>query len=94
MEKAKNTIYKHPKWFIGGQKTVYEAMKYFAESPDFYLDTTLKYVPKEIDRTKPYNVLGWLIENKKYKDLVIRYAGSEGGTDRGILKIKTYLELL
>jgi hypothetical protein len=98
INKSKNTIYKNKYWFVGKQKTIYNALKYIAKSNDFYLDfkrnlSTYEVIKmgynEEVLFLSRSNVLKWLIKNKYYKFLkIVNY---RGGTDRGILKIKLFL---
>lgn len=96
LEKAKSTPYKHKEWFINSGKTVYEAISYFVDSGEFYLDTPVKYL-SEIEgyqgTSDRREVVKYLIEQKMWKNLVIRYGGRESGTDKGKLKILTFIEL-
>jgi hypothetical protein len=98
LEKAKNTEYRHKHWFKEGGKSVYEAIKHFVECGDFYLDFSSRI--NYASQIKGYDglnsrkdVTDWLIEKKRYNKLIIRYAGKEKGTDRGVLKVKTFLAL-
>jgi len=99
IQKAKNTIYKNKDWFIGGDKNIFEAISYFVECNDFIIDykknlTTYDVSALGYDGYMSHNaVLKWLIENKHYNLLKIVFTGSEGGSDRGILKIKLFLYL-
>ena len=98
IEKAKRTDYKHAKFFTEGGKSVYEAMSSFVKSGDFSLT-----LPRNITHTNQiqgYNgaadkeaIIQWLINTKQYNKLILKYRGKEGGTDRGKLKIQTYLIL-
>lgn len=99
LEKAKNTPYNHQKWFIEGGKNVYEVMEYFVKTNDFYLDFSNRI--QHINQLNGYkgksnrkDIVDWLVEQKQYDKLIIRYKGKEKGTDRGILKVQTYLILL
>ncbi|CAK0755818.1 hypothetical protein CCP3SC1AL1_2210001 [Gammaproteobacteria bacterium] len=81
--RAKRLTYHHPNWFIGGQKSVYDAIQYFASSGDFVIDIprTLyrDYQKTGYDGEKTSTAfVNWLIKNKKYEYLVIRYAGCCG----------------
>jgi hypothetical protein len=98
LEKAKNTEYKHRQWFKEGGKSVYDAIEYFVKSGDFYLDFSSRI--NYASQIKGYDgvnnrkdITEWLISKKRYNDLIIRYAGKEKGTDRGVLKVKTFLLL-
>ncbi len=108
LEKSKNTPYSHKNWFKEGGKTVFEAIDYYVNSQDFYLDTTIKQfheLPEGLtddwlsEKTNKHiaipldYIISWLIKNNRYDKLVIRYIGKEGGTDRGKLKIQTFLIL-
>lgn len=105
LEKAKRTEYKHKAWFLEGGKSVYDAIKYYVDCGDFYIDTTIKryeQLPKDfydewlsITKAEPTktDVRDWLIKNKRYDKLVIRYSGREGGLDKGKLKLQTYFIL-
>lgn len=96
IERAKKTTYHHPNWYIGGQKSVYDAIKEMASTNDFVVDvprTLLRdYQKTGYDGEKTSTAfVDWLIKNKKYEYLIIRYTGSEGGTDKGALKLKLFL---
>lgn len=98
LERAKNTPYKHSKWFLEGGKSIYEAIEYFVKSNNFYLDFSTRI--QHINQLKGYkgkanreDIVEWLIEQKQYDKLIIRYIGKGKGTDRGILKIQTFLIL-
>lgn len=101
--KAKSTPYKHSHWFTEGGKSVYDAVSYFTESNGFYLDTVRLKGPHEtlgfVQTTGKHNfsreeIVNWFISKGAYDKLVIRYGSSkQPGSDRGILKIKTYLVL-
>ncbi len=97
--KAKNTIYKHKNWFVGGSKTIYEAIKYFADCRDFLLDYKRNLNTYDVEKLgyegdlTHDRVLNWLIEKGHYNLLKINFCGSEGGTDRGNLKIRLFLYL-
>jgi hypothetical protein len=94
MKDATKTIYKHKNWFKEGNKTVFEAVQYMVDSGDFYLDILPKYYKqgyKEFRTTK--EVLAYFIDNKMYGDIIIKYAGREGGSDKGVLKVKTFINL-
>lgn len=105
LDKAKRTEYKHKAWFSEGGKSVYDAIKYYVDSGDFYIDTTIKcyeQLPKEFfkewlttTKAEPTkrDITDWLIKNKTYDKLVIRYNGNEGGSDKGKLKLQTYFAL-
>lgn len=104
LEKAKESEYRHKDWFSEGGKSVYDAIKYYVNSGDFYIDTTIKnyeQLPKEFynewltTKAEPTkrDVREWLIKNKRYDKLVIRYDGKEGGSDKGKLKLQTYFIL-
>ena len=99
IKKAKNTIYKNKDWFIGRNKNIFEALSYFVECNDFIIDykrnlTTYEVSAMGYTGVMCHNrVLDWLIENKHYNLLKIVFTGSEGGSDRGILKIKLFLYL-
>ena len=98
---AQKRVYKHQYWFIGRQKTVFEAIKHFVITGDFILDYPKSFKFSQWLLYKSgYNgeklhslILRWLILNKHYDKLIIRFAGSEGGTDKGILKINTFIIL-
>lgn len=98
LERAKSTPYKHSKWFMDGNKTVYEAIDYYVKSNDFYLDFSNRI--QHVSQIKGYqgktnrkDITDWLIEKKDYDSLIIRYSGREKGTDRGVLKVQTFLIL-
>lgn len=100
LNKAKGNIYKHRAWFAKRDKTVYEAMKYLADNPDFYID--LKNTINHISQIEGYNgdtnrdeIINYCIKNfnKHWRKLRIKFRGSEGGTDKGKLKLQTYLIL-
>jgi hypothetical protein len=97
IQKARKTFYKHPAWFKEGNKTVFEAIRYMINCGDMGLDTTARY-PSEIPNYNGMNdrkeVIAYLIENEIWDKLVIRYHGKEGGSDKGKMKILTYLYLL
>lgn len=98
LNKAKNTIYKHNIWFCDGSKTVYEAIKYFVNHSDMKID--LKGSIKHIDDIEGYNgkpdrsqIIQYCIDNfdDHWDKLIINSTGR--GTDRGKLKLQTYLIL-
>lgn len=108
LNKAKNTKYKHRIWSLEhmGIDTVYGFMKWAAKGNGMYLDVkrSIKYLSDipEIYEAELKNdqlketytrqeIVDLCIKHKNYKDLVI--ISDERGTDRGILKIKTYLIL-
>jgi hypothetical protein len=101
IEKAKRTIYKHKHWYIEGNKTVYDAIKEMVETKDFFIDLKPKSYrnPSLIDLKfasgwhSLSDVRNFCIENGLYQHLIFRYSGSEGGSDKGNLKIKTFLIL-
>jgi hypothetical protein len=100
IKKAKKTPYKHRNWYLEGEKTVYEAVKFFAESNDFFIG--LKRTIKHINQIEGYEgkpdrkkIIAYCIENldKHWDKLRIKFRGSEGGTDRGKLKLQTYFAI-
>jgi hypothetical protein len=94
MTDATKTIYKHKDWYKEGNKTVFEAIKYMQDSGDFYLDILPKYKKTGFKGYKTVSeVLCHFINNKMYKDIIIRYKGREGGSDKGALKIATWIKL-
>jgi len=99
IQKAKNTKYKHKDWYRGTNRSVYSIMGELANTGDFYLDFPKTYGVSKL-RSIGYNgelkssaVLKWLIATEKYDKLVIRFGGSERGTDKGILKVQTFIIL-
>jgi len=100
LNKAKNTKYKHKDWYRGTNRSVYSVMQDMASTGDFYLD-----FPKTLNQISQLNKLNyrgvhtrpavfkWLLDTKQYDKLVIRFGGSEGGVDKGKLKIQTFLIL-
>lgn len=98
IEKAKRTEYKHSKFFLEGGKSVYDAMSSFVKSGDFSLTlprniTHASQIDGYTGVTEKEAIVQWLIDTKQYNKLVLKYMGKEGGTDRGKLKIQTYLIL-
>ena len=98
LERAKNTPYTHTNWYKEGGKSVYDAIEYFVKSNDFYLDFSSRI--QHIGQLKGYkgstnrkDIVEWLINQREYDKLIIRYSGKEKGTDRGVLKVQTYLIL-
>lgn len=92
---AKETAYKHKDWFKEG-RSVYDAVSYFVDSGMFTLDTTVKYMnqlPEYKGKNLKSDIVEYLIEKEDWKHLVIRYEGKEKGTDRGKLKILTFIYL-
>lgn len=97
ISKAKTTTYKHKDWFVGGEKTVYEAMEYFVDSGMFSLQTTAKYVndiPGYTGSPVQSDIVDYLIEKRMWELLKICYLGKEKGTDRGKLKVLTYIAII
>jgi len=102
LKKAKQTKYNHTNWYRWENKNVYEAIKYFVDSGDFYIDlkniinspSQIGYKPSSKSITKE-KLIKHCIDNfeEQWKNLRIRYAGSEGGSDKGKLKLKTFLIL-
>jgi len=102
LEKAKKTRYKHKDWYRGTNKSVYEVIGEMVKSNDFRIDIprTFYSVPASQLRNMGYggdlttsSFIDWLIKNEYYNQLVIRYSGSEGGADKGKLKVQTFLIL-
>ena len=98
LKKAKNKTYNHRIWYSGFDKTVYEAIKHFADCKDFYID--LKGSIKYLSQIEGYNglnkrkdIINYCIENfeEHWHKLIINHP--ERGTDRGKLKLQTYLIL-
>ena len=103
LKKAKKTIYRNNSsgWYLNNTtKTVYDVMSEFAKTKDFYLDILPKYKYQYQLQEIGYNgimerksVTKWFIDNKHFDKLILRYSGSEGGSDKGILKIRTFIIL-
>lgn len=99
LEKAKRTPYKHSAWYKGQKISVYKAIKHYVDTRDFYLDIPRTLTLTEIRRMgyqgEPDKsaIIQWLKSAEKYDTLRIRFAGSEGGTDKGVLKVKTFIIL-
>lgn len=98
IEKAKNTPYKHRAFFLEGGKSVYDAISYFVKCGDFYVTVprNIKYTSQVDGYNGPADkeaIVKWLIDTKQYDKLIIKYAGREGGTDKGKLKLQTFLIL-
>jgi len=100
IKKAEERFYKHRNWYREGGKTVYEAVKVFAESNDFFIG--LKRTIKHISQIEGYEgkpdrkkIIAYCIENldEHWDKLRIKFRGKEGGTDRGKLKLQTYLAI-
>jgi hypothetical protein len=100
IKKAQGRFYKHRNWYSEGGKTVYEAVKVFAESSDFYID--LKRTIKSTGQIEGFEgrplateLINYCIENldEHWDKLRIKFIGKEGGTDRGKLKLQTYFAI-
>ena len=107
LEKAKETEYKHPKWFKEGGKSVYDAVSYYQSSGDF----TVRLRPSrmsvgKIEGLEEYmkkhkiqrelgigEVANFCINEGLYSNLAIIYLGREKGQDTGKLKIQTFMIL-
>lgn len=93
IERAKKTKYNHHKWFKEG-RTVYEAMEYFARCPDFVLDVVSSVTSEDVEGVRHRGeAVDILVKKGLYSKLVLRYNGRERGTDRGKLKLQTYIIL-
>jgi hypothetical protein len=69
------------------------------DTGDFYLDIKPSFMKNpKLDgfngNKNVSEVLNWLIDTQQYDNIIIRYAGSEGGSDRGKLKVTTWIELM
>ena len=108
LEKAKRTKYKHNMWSLEhmGIDTVYGFMEWAADCNGMYLDLkpSIRYISQmpeigaelkrngiSIDFRTKKEVLNMCIELGLYKYIILR--SDERGSDRGILKIQTYLIL-
>jgi len=89
-------IYKHKNWFKNENKTVEEAMEYFAKSKDFVL--RLKQNVRLADVGLPNGcysnteVVKYCVENINTHWKFLKIAYTKGGSDAGKLKIKTFIE--
>lgn len=98
LAKAHKTRYKHPRFYLNQDISVYDAIYYYVKSRDFQLDVPRKMLVRtpELQALNIWTVdelIRYLISVGRYKDLVIRYRGKERGTDRGVLKVKTFIIL-
>jgi len=106
LKKAKNTAYNHRVFYMGSNKTVYEAMKAFVKDSSFKIDLKRNIrSPSQIDGFLDDNhdnyplrqdVIDYCIENFEthWKNLVLVYrTHKDHHTDRGKLKLQTYLIL-
>ena len=99
LEKAKKTRYKHKDWYRGTNRSVYDIMLELTKTNDFIIDFSRNlsaYELREMGYAGELNrssTIQWLIDTEKYDKLLIRFTGSEGGSDKGKLKIQTYLIL-
>ncbi len=95
--KSKTTQYKHKHWFSCGTKSVYDAVRYFVDSNDFSLSIIPKFrkvgAITGTDSTNYKEVLQYCIDNRltHWKYLRISSSDSDGGSDKGKLKILTWI---
>lgn len=97
-QKAKATPYKHKSWFLNSDKSVYDAVQYFVESGDFRLELQNSIVsPQQIEGLavglySTGEVVEYCVDHidTHWKYLKI---GGTGGSDKGKLKIQTFVEL-
>lgn len=97
IKKAKATLYKNKTWFIEGDKSVYDAMKYYAMSGDFYLAVPKKLLwlssletvtgEKYTGQKSVTELVKWLISIGRFDLLLIK---GEGGSDKGKLKAELF----
>ena len=99
LTKAKSTQYKHKDWFCNGDKSVYDAMKYYVDSGDFSLTLksscmahgTIEGLPTTVNTIQ--DAVSYCNEHidTHWKYLRIKFNGREGGQDVGKLKVQTYV---
>lgn len=90
--------YRHHKWFLGGTHTNKQALDYFIERKDFYLDLNPSFIRNYIGEFKEQlgsypnkkDIIDLLVQQRRYDDLVIR-SYEDSASDKGYDKIEYFV---